>query len=212
MNRREHQPDVDAAAYVSGVMRPRARRRFERHILTCETCWHEVRLDRRGRHLAELGRESAPADLREGVRAAVAAGTGSSDDFADAQIENMSSFPGRRRMGLSAVAAALVVLIVAGAFAWHGRSGEPAPITAALDTYRTSAVSESDHHMMPPDLTNLGLEPMGAETMALADMPVEAFAYRGQRRKPAHAVHGPHAVSSCRRSRFGRCRFLESQP
>ena len=46
-----HDPEQLAAAYLAG-MRPRARRRFEAHLLACEPCWQEVSLARRGRELA----------------------------------------------------------------------------------------------------------------------------------------------------------------
>jgi hypothetical protein len=67
-----HNPEQLAAAYLT-TMRPRARRRFEAHLLACEPCWQEVTLARRGRQLAETARDIAPAQLREDIRAAVAA-------------------------------------------------------------------------------------------------------------------------------------------
>ncbi len=66
-----HRPEQLAAAYLA-TMRPRARRRFEAHLLACEPCWQEVCLARRGRQLAETARGLAPAELREDIRAAVA--------------------------------------------------------------------------------------------------------------------------------------------
>src|SRR5258708_9297804 len=67
-----HHPGQLAAAYLT-TMRPRARRRFEAHLLACEPCWQEVSLARRGRQLAETARDIAPAGLREDIPAAVAA-------------------------------------------------------------------------------------------------------------------------------------------
>src|SRR5258708_33631816 len=67
-----HHPEQLAAAYLA-TMRPRVRRRFEAHLLACEPCWQEVCLARRGRQLAETARDLAPAELREDIRAAVAA-------------------------------------------------------------------------------------------------------------------------------------------
>src|SRR5260370_23601316 len=66
-----HHPEQLAAAYLA-TMRPRARRRFEAHLLACEPCWQEVCLARRGRQLAETARDLAPAELREDIRAAIA--------------------------------------------------------------------------------------------------------------------------------------------
>jgi len=179
--RRRHEPDIDAAAYVSGLMRPRERRRFERHLLTCDACWQEVRLDREGRLLAEGGREAAPSGLRDSVRAAVAAGA--EPGLGAVDIANTASARRRRSAArpdwaLGTAAAALVVLLTAGALVWSRGPHEPAPISAALDAYSRSVITATDHHMTPPDLTEVGLTSTGAETMALADMPVEAFAYR----------------------------------
>jgi anti-sigma factor RsiW len=114
---RRHEPDVDAAAYVSGIMQRRERRRFERHLLTCEMCWREVRLDHEGRRLAELGRGAAPAGLREAVRAAVARGPvrdAAVLDIASAAPARRSGMPGRYAWMVPAVAAAVSLLVVAG--------------------------------------------------------------------------------------------------
>ncbi len=176
-----HDPEVDAAAYVTGVMSPHERRRFDRHLLTCETCWHEVRLGREGRRLAELGRQAAPAGLRESVRAAVSASVSPQVgvvDLSSAVPTSRSRRLGRHRVWVAAASLAAVVALVAVSVSWSARTHEPAAISVALDAYHRSVVTTSDHHMMPPDLTMLGLAPTGAQPMALADMPVEAFAYR----------------------------------
>jgi hypothetical protein len=55
-----HDPGQLAAAYLT-TMRPRARRRFEAHLLACEPCWQEICLARRSRQLAETARDLAPA-------------------------------------------------------------------------------------------------------------------------------------------------------
>jgi anti-sigma factor RsiW len=69
--RRPHDPERNAAEYVSGELPRRAARWFEAHLLNCEDCWHEVLLGRLGRRIAEEAREQAPAGLRDRVRAAV---------------------------------------------------------------------------------------------------------------------------------------------
>lgn len=71
LRRRSHDPERNAAEYVSGELSKRATRWFETHLLNCEDCWHEVLLGRLGRRVAEEAREHAPGDLRERVRAAV---------------------------------------------------------------------------------------------------------------------------------------------
>ncbi|MCA1676318.1 MAG: zf-HC2 domain-containing protein, partial [Actinobacteria bacterium] len=68
-----HNPERAAAAYLSGSMSRRHRKGFEEHILECEDCWSEMEIGRRGRSLAEEGRELAPQRLRERVRMSVEA-------------------------------------------------------------------------------------------------------------------------------------------
>ncbi len=68
---RPHDPERNAAEYVSGELRRHARRWFEAHLLLCEDCWREVLVGREGRRLAESAREMAPTALRDDVRAAV---------------------------------------------------------------------------------------------------------------------------------------------
>lgn len=68
---RRHDPERNAAEYVSGDLSTRARRWFEQHLLDCEDCWREVVLGRRGRRAAEDAREPVPVGLRDRVRAAV---------------------------------------------------------------------------------------------------------------------------------------------
>ena len=69
--RRAHDPERNAAEYVTGELSTRARRWFEAHLLHCEDCWREVLFGRLGRRVAEEAREQAPAGLRDRVRAAV---------------------------------------------------------------------------------------------------------------------------------------------
>jgi len=69
--RRPHDPERNAAEYVTGELSRRATRWFEAHLLHCEDCWREVLLGRLGRRVAEEAREQASAGLRDRVRAAV---------------------------------------------------------------------------------------------------------------------------------------------
>ena len=71
VRRRAHDPERNAAEYVTGELSRRATRWFEAHLLHCEDCWREVLLGRRGRRLAEEAREQVPSGLRDRVRAAV---------------------------------------------------------------------------------------------------------------------------------------------
>jgi Putative zinc-finger len=68
---KRHDPEAAAASYLGGVMSPRARRRFEAHLVECPDCWEEVRLSGVGRGYAEQGRELAPQALRDRVRGEV---------------------------------------------------------------------------------------------------------------------------------------------
>jgi len=76
MTPRRHDPEGWAARYVEGLMRSRARRRFEAHLVGCDDCWREVLLGRFGRRIAEDAREPAPVGLRDRVRAAVVLSSG----------------------------------------------------------------------------------------------------------------------------------------
>ncbi len=67
-----HDPEANAATYLGGALSPRQARRFEAHLLECESCWQEVTLGRQGRSIMEGARELAPQSLREQVRMAVA--------------------------------------------------------------------------------------------------------------------------------------------
>jgi hypothetical protein len=166
-----HEPDRDAAAYVTGTMTLDERERFEAHLLTCETCWREVRLDREGRALAGSAREAAPAELRESVRAAVLAAT---PDRAVSSTTRLRRRRDRLR-GLAAVAA-VFALLGAGIVA-HGASA-PSTIDAAMTAYAQSQI-EAHHEPMPaPDLGALGMARTGTTHIQLGAMNVDAFAYR----------------------------------
>ena len=82
----KHEPEKAAAAYLSGTMRSRRRTRFEQHIVDCEDCWQEVQLGRTGRSFAESGRELAPQNTRENIRAVIAAYPGSRKSVKTASI------------------------------------------------------------------------------------------------------------------------------
>jgi hypothetical protein len=78
---RTHDPERNAAEYVSGELGGRrVRRWFDAHLLECEDCWREVLLGRLGRRLATDFRETAPSALRDRVRARVALESGRISD------------------------------------------------------------------------------------------------------------------------------------
>jgi hypothetical protein len=169
-----HDPEQLAAAYLT-TMRPRGRRRFEAHLLTCERCWQEVCLARRGRQLAETARELAPPQLREDIRAAVAAA---------AELPPVSARSPRRIVAV----AVLAVVVLAGTAVlvppWlHTRpapdaGAPPAVITAAVASYRAGRLPGTTVPARPaPMLTPLDLELVGAARGQLGGVTVTMFAY-----------------------------------
>ncbi|MDQ3985171.1 MAG: hypothetical protein M3280_01550 [Actinomycetota bacterium] len=112
-----HDPERNAAAYLGGLLSSRKRRKFESHIVECEDCWREVDSGRRGRAVAESGRELAPQVLRERVRAAV---------------ESVKPRPKRRwAFGVVALAAAVAF----GSLFLASLPSQPETIEAVLATF-----------------------------------------------------------------------------
>ena len=130
-----HDPERDAAAFLGGTMSRRRRRAFERHMVECEECWREVDLGRRGRAVAEAGRELAPQPLRERVRAVV---------------ETVPPRSPSRRLGwrIGAGGAVAVVTAIVVAFALAPEE-QPAPIDAAVRAFARAASVGSP---APPDM------------------------------------------------------------
>jgi hypothetical protein len=159
----KHDPEKAAASYLSGQMRGRRRARFEQHIVDCEDCWSEVQLGRAGRSLAESGRELAPQDSREQVRAVITA------------------TPTRRRRwrpGWGTTILFIVALLVAGTFlvALKGQD-QPAVIDGVLADYRDGPhVADSIQPRLPVRLGDLNYLTSYAET--LGDLDVIVHAYR----------------------------------
>lgn len=159
-----HDPERDAAAYLAGEQRPRARRRFEAHLMQCEDCWEEVRLGRAGRAAAEVARELAPPQLREDVRAAVL----------------MSG--ARRRPAIRPTAGVLVLLALVSAalgVTLFARGDQPQPIAAALAAFRSGDVPGDRAAVRPaPDLSEVGLTLVGTGKTDLGTLTADVFAYR----------------------------------
>jgi anti-sigma factor RsiW len=163
-----HDPERTAAAYLAGELAPRQRERFEAHMLACDDCWREVKAGRDGRALAESLREVAPQQLRERIRATIAAAP-----------------PPRRRLrvrmpALLGMTAALVALVVAGGLlAVRARApAQPATIAAAIANYRTGA-SAWHPTTQPPPARQLGdLAWRGSGQGELAGLPVVAHTYQ----------------------------------
>ena len=189
-----HEPERDAALYVQGEMADRERRVFESHLLTCERCWNEVQQARRGRALAERGRELSPQELREHIRAAVA----------------LSEPTRRLRVRIMAPLAATVVLGLIGASVLitaelRGRTLEqPRPIAAALASFRSETPpSPAPTVYTPPDLRAAGLTLVDSGRSSLGGLPVDVFWFTDGRTKVAlffSTSRFPQAVGATERA------------
>jgi len=155
----KHDPERSAAAYLAGLLSGARRRMFERHMVQCEDCWREVDLGRKGRSVAESGRELAPQSLRERVRAAV---------------ETMTPSPRRPRWVLGAGAITLVAAAVtAVVLAIPRQPGEIEAVLASFERGRPmGSLSEPE---LPARLANLTLD--RAEEGELAGLEVVAHHY-----------------------------------
>jgi hypothetical protein len=168
-----HHREQLAAAYLT-AMRPRARRRFEEHLLECEACWQEVCLARQGRQLAEAARDLAPAQLRDDIRAAVTA----------AALPSPTAASSRRIAAAAVIAVAVLAAAVVVRPGPHGRpagdaAAPPAVIAAAVASYRAGRLPGTAIPAEPaPTLTPLNLNLAGAARGELGGVAVTTFAYR----------------------------------
>jgi anti-sigma factor RsiW len=161
---RLHDPERNAALYVSGEMGGRERRRFEAHTLGCDDCWREVSLGRQGRGLALASRDVAPPDLRESVEAAI----------------SLTSARARLPRKPVVVAASIAVLLTVAAIGVEEvRShAQPPPISAAITAARTAMLTTRGPSVHPaPDLSSQGLRLIMAERVDLSGLVSDAFMY-----------------------------------
>ena len=158
----KHEPEKAAASYLFGDMRRRRRARFEAHIVECEDCWQEVQLARGGRSVAESGRELAPQEVREQVRAVIAATPPPERSW-------------RLRWGvtlLSVTAAALA----GGTYLTLESRAQPPVIDAALADYHDPAVSsEAIEAKLPSRLGDLDYQTSYAVSLRGLEMVVHAY-------------------------------------
>lgn len=131
-----HDPERSAASYLSGTMARRRRRMFEEHILECEECWGEVDLGRRGRALAEEGRELTPQNLRERVRMSIEA----------------MPIPNRRgrRLAFGASVVAISLLTLFAALNW-GQPEQPIEIALLVADFESGATLKTVTEDRLPD-------------------------------------------------------------
>ena len=164
IGRRTHDPERDAALYVSGEMRPAERGRFEAHLLGCEDCWREVSLGREGRGMVEASREMAPPGLRDDIRAAI----------------SIAPVPRRipRRLALVAAVVSVFAFSIFGAAQVRSHH-QPPPIAAALNAARTETLAARGPSELPaPNLSSQGLQLVMGERVDLAGLTSDAFMYR----------------------------------
>ncbi len=170
-----HDPELDAAAFLSGELGDQQRAAFNAHLISCDECWAELHAAQRGRRLAECARTVAPSELRERIRAIVDAEGGT-----DALTHAGRPKPVRRV--LLATGAAAVVAVTAAVVTVTARpstSAEPRALSAAVADYRAH---ELPGRRLPttsaPDLTRLRLVPTGSGGGSYAGLPVDGYAYR----------------------------------
>ena len=164
IGRRTHDPERDAALYVSGEMRPAERGRFEAHLLGCDDCWREVSLGRDGRRMVEATREIAPPGLRDDIRASI----------------SVAPVPRRlpRRLALVAAVVSVLAFSIFGAAQVRSRN-QPPPIAAALTAARTETLAARGPSELPaPNLSSQGLQLVMGERVDLAGLTSDAFMYR----------------------------------
>jgi hypothetical protein len=155
-------------------------RAFESHLISCEGCWQEVRLARRGRRIAEQAREVAPAPLRERIRAAVAAAH-----------PGPPAGPAPRRAGSRRPLFAVLALALAAVTAMAGAlaTSHPRPparpgglVAAAVAGYAAGRLPGSPLPGRPaPGLAALGLQLDGGGIGRVAGRELVALDYRDPR-------------------------------
>jgi anti-sigma factor RsiW len=153
---------ADVAAYVARELPAERRTQFERHLVTCPECSNEVELGDRGRELAGLARETAPAGLHYRVAA----------------LANQRRHWPRRPTAM-AVAAAAAAVLAGGAVATVVSDAPPLAIGAAAAEFRAQQLPDDAAPAgSAPNLAALGLSRVAARAGELAGQDVTAYAYR----------------------------------
>jgi anti-sigma factor RsiW len=169
-------------AYLSGNLEPSETASFEAHLMECDDCWTAVREDRQGREVAEGLHESAPAGLRDRVRA---------------RIEVASGRPRhdrrRLRLPLGLAAGALSLAAVAGGLLVVRQDQEPPivaevlQLAAAGTTQRLPAQAEQRIDGKTVALARYRLEGVPvvvARSSVAFPMPTEALPLGGETGEP----------------------------
>lgn len=177
-----HDPERDAATYLVGGFGRSERVGFEQHLLSCDECWQEVRQARQGRAVAELAREHAPGHLRERIRSTLA----EECPRAEGRERSGEARPATsRRLRLRALpvaafaVAASAITVVALATSSGTADRQPALIRAALAAFAHDRLPGREMATEAiPDMSAVGLHPVGEGNGRLAGVAVSAFAYR----------------------------------
>jgi hypothetical protein len=161
-------PEERIVAFLASELSAKEEREFDRHLLECESCWHDVQADRVGRIAVERLREPAPAGLSDRVTLAISlAEPGSA-------AHRRRLRPTRRRSALR-LAAALFVVFAAG-----GTVGGLLATDNATDPPQVAAVVA----MFTPD----GHPPVALLAGEQRDVDHQRMAVR------AYMVHGKEAI------------------
>lgn len=137
----------ELVAFLSGELTGEAARAFDKHLLSCERCWHAVRADRFAREAGYRLREAAPADLADRIRFAVelAAADGSPHRHRR-----------RRAFAVGTALTALVAALAAGLLAvlLPARTPvTPAPVAAVVQYARLLPTSDPASGPATPNAT-----------------------------------------------------------
>lgn len=172
-----HDPESDSGDYLSGAISHDRHTAFSEHLLSCQPCWWEVSRARAGRAALETAREVAPAELRDRVRALVEAeGT---------TVTSGTPRSVRRRahqvMFSLAITAAVVAALTLGGS--DTATGDMAPSLRQAVADYTAGVLPGTHMAASsaPDLTGLGLQPVGAGAGSYGALAVDGYSYTGPR-------------------------------
>lgn len=168
-----HDAERDAARFLGGVMSVQDREQFSSHLLSCADCWSEVEQARRGRSLAESLRTAAPASLRDHIRGLVEAeALDTSDTAAPTRL--------LRRRWLAPVAVPVAAAAVIGLIlSLGGGTTEPPALRQAVADFSAQQLPGAQlPDQRAPDLSELGLQPVGAGGGSYAGLEVDGYAYR----------------------------------
>ena len=179
-----HDPERNAAAYLAGELNRPARAKFEQHLVDCERCWREVQAGRAGRTLAESLRETAPAPLRDRIRAVASVPPMPTPTPALAPAATFRhERPGRSfrpyLLGIAAATVGVVALVLAFVIP-DQRQAQPAPIVAAATLLEHGVPKGNNSAAAAPPTRRIGaFDWTGSTTRNLAGVAATVHSYVG---------------------------------